>query len=225
MSPYKVRGSLFMFRKRLVATVAAAPLLLLAGQALADTTISDKRTAPVSTGTINSGAADNIIIVAAGSIKIPATGPTGPIVNVNTNNTLVNKGEISSQDVNGSVGVLVNGGVTTTITNQGQITINDSYDQNAAANDTDHDGNLDGAFATGTGRYGVRFTGPGTVTGSFLNDTTGAITVEGNDSWGVSLESALNGNFTNYGTINILGTNTYGIQTTGPITEIGRAHV
>lgn len=218
VSPYKVRGSLFMFRKRLAASVAAAPLLLLAGQAMADTTISDKRTAPVATGTINSGAADNIIIAAGGSVKLPSTGPTGPIVNVNSNNTLVNKGEISSQDVNGSIGVQINGGTTTTFTNSGQITVNDSFDQAASANDTDKDGDLDGAFATGTGRYGLLVTGPGTVTGNILNDIAGAITVEGNNSWGVRIDSALNGNFTNFGSINILGNNTYGIQMTGPVT-------
>ena len=44
MSPYKVRGFQFMFRKRLVASVAAAPLLLFASQALAEITITDTRT-------------------------------------------------------------------------------------------------------------------------------------------------------------------------------------
>lgn len=218
VSPYKVRGSLFMFRKRLAATVAAAPLLLLASQAMADTTITDKRTAPVATGTINGGAADNIIIAAGGSVKLTSTGPAGAIVNVNTNNTLVNKGEITSQDVNGSVGVRLNGGTTSSFTNNGQITINDSFDQSAAANDTDKDGDLDGAFATGTGRYGLLLSGAGTFTGSILNDIAGAITVEGNDSWGVRIDSALNGNFTNYGSINILGNNTYAIQMAGPVT-------
>lgn len=218
VSPYKVRGFQFMFRKRLVATAAVAPLLLFASHAFADTTISDKRTAPIATGTINSGAADNIIIAAGGSVVIPSTGAAGPIVTINTNNTLVNKGEISSQDVNGSIGVQINGGTTTSFTNSGQITINDSFDQAASAHDTDHDGDLDGAFATGSDRYGVRITGAGTVTGTFLNDLGATITVEGNNSYGVSLESAFVGNFTNFGNINILGNNVYGVRMTAPVT-------
>jgi hypothetical protein len=208
-----------MFRKRLVATVAVAPLLLLAGQAMADTTISDKRTAPVATGTINSGAADNIIVAAGASVILPSTASAGPIVTVNSNNTLNNKGEIASKDVNGSIGVQINGGVTTTFTNTGQITVNDSWDQTSTANDTDKDGNIDGPFATGSGRYGVLIGSTGTtVTGNMLNDVGGLITVEGNDSWGISLQSGLVGNFTNNGSVSIVGNNTYGIQLSGPVT-------
>ena len=218
VSPYKVRGFQFMFRKRLVATAAVAPLLLFASHAMADTTISDKRTAPVATGTINSGAADNIIIASGGSVVIPSTGSAGPVVTVNTNNTLVNKGEILSQDVTGSIGVQINGGTTTSFTNSGQITINDSFDQSASAHDTDHDGDLDGDFATGSDRYGVRITGAGTVTGTFLTVAGSSITVEGNNSFGVSVESAFTGSFTNYGSISVLGNNIYGVRMTGAIT-------
>lgn len=218
VSPYKVRGSLFMFRKCLAASVAAAPLLLLAGQAMADTTISDKRTSPVDTGTINGGAPDNIIVALGAGVVIPSTGAAGPIITVSTNNTLNNKGEISSKDVNGSIGVQINGGVTTTFTNSGLISITDSYDQSAAANDTNHDGNLDGPFAMGTGRYGLLITGPGTVTGNILNDVGGTIAVEGNNSYGISVESALNGNLTNSGAITVVGDNVFGVRTTGAVT-------
>jgi hypothetical protein len=215
VSPYKVRGFQFMFRKRLVASVAAAPLLLFASHALADTTISDAKTAPIATGTINGGAPDNIIIAAAGTVKV--TTP-GPLVTVNSNNTLVNKGEISSVDVDGSIGIQVNGGVTTNLTNSAVIKIVDSLDQGAASTNTDSDADLDGPFANGTGRYGIRITGPGAVTGNILNDATGSISVEGNNSWGISLESALVGNFTNLGTVRVIGNNSYGIQITGPVT-------
>ena len=219
MSPYKVRGFQFMFRQRLVASVAAAPLLLFASQALAEVTISDARTAAIATGTINSGAADNITIASGGSVKLTTA---GPMVTVNSNNTLTNKGEISSKDVNGSTGVQINGGTTTTFTNTGQITVNDSYtakdDGTGSPTSTAGDGNLDGAFATGSDRYGVRITGAGTVTGSFLNDVGGVITVEGNDSYGVSVESALNGDFSNLGAINIVGNDVYAVRMTGAIT-------
>eukprot|EP01035_Chromulina_nebulosa_P059381 gene59381-81284_t len=147
--PQKVRGSLYMFRKRLVATAAVAPLLLFASQAMADVTITDKRTAPVSTGTINSGAPDNIIIANSGGVKITTA---GPIVTVNSNNTVVNNGEIASVDVDNSVGVQLNGGTTTSLTNNAVITLNDSLNQAAAATDTDKDGDLDGPFANDSNR-------------------------------------------------------------------------
>ncbi|MFA7262842.1 MAG: autotransporter outer membrane beta-barrel domain-containing protein [Caulobacter sp.] len=220
MSPLKVRGFHYMFRKRLVATVAAAPLLLLASQALAaDVTISDKRTAPITTGTIDNGAPGNIIVGSGGSVIVTTT---GPIVTINSNNTVVNNGEISSKDVDGSVGILVNGGVTTSLTNTSVISITDTYtakdDGSGSATSTAGDGNLDGPFATGTGRYGIRVTGAGAVTGDILNDTAGAITVEGNDSWGISLESALIGDFTNLGSVNVTGNDIHGIQISGPVT-------
>jgi hypothetical protein len=220
VSPYKVRGSLFMFRKRLAASVAAAPLLFLAGQAMAaDVTISDKRTAPVATATINSGAPGNIIVAAGGSVIITTT---DAIVTVNSDNTVVNNGEISSKDVDGSVGIQVNGGVTTSVTNNGAITVNDSYtaqdDGSGSATSTAGDGNLDGAFATGTGRYGIRISGPGAVTGDIFNANGGSITVEGNSSAGISLQTALVGNFTNRGAINVVGNNSYGVQVAGPVT-------
>ncbi|HRD26660.1 MAG TPA: autotransporter outer membrane beta-barrel domain-containing protein [Caulobacter sp.] len=204
-----------MFRKRLVATVAAAPLLLLASQALADVTISDKRTAPVATGTVDNGAPGNIIISNTGSVKLTTA---GPLVTVNSDNTVINNGEISSEDVDNSTGILVVGGTTTTVTNASVIKIVDTFNQTATANDADKDGDLDGAFATGTGRYGIRVTGPGAVTGDILNDTSGSISVEGNNSWGISVESAVIGDVTNLGAISITGDNVYGMQITGPVT-------
>ena len=79
VSPLRVRGFQFMFRKRLVATVAAAPLLVFASGAFAETTITDTRTSGVSTATINSGAADDIRITSAGKVK-PTTGGTAGAV-------------------------------------------------------------------------------------------------------------------------------------------------
>ena len=215
VSPLKVRGSLYMFRKRLVATVAAAPLLLFASQALADVTITDKRTAPVATGTINGGAADNIIISNTGSVVVTTA---GPIVTINSNNTVQSSGQITSQDVDGSIGIQINGGTTTTVTNNAVITLNDSLNQAAAATDTDKDGDLDGPFANGTGRYGIRASGVGAITGDILNSSSGAITIEGNNSFGISIESALIGDLTNFGSVTITGNNIYGIRSTAAIT-------
>lgn len=216
MSPYKVRGSLFMFRKRLVASVAVAPLLLFAGQALAaDITISDKRTAAVATSTIDSGAPGNIIVGSAGGITVTTS---TPIITVDSNNTVTNNGILSSTDVDNSVGIQVNGGVTTTIINAGSITIVDSYDQTASANNTNPsvDLDLDGPFAQGTGRYGIRVSGAGSVTGNITN--SGTISVEGNNSTGIALQTGLIGNLQNSASVVVVGSDTYGIHSTAAIT-------
>ena len=209
MSPFQVRGFQFMLRKRLAATVAAAPLLFLAGGALAETTIADTRTTGVATATINGGAADDIKITTAGKVKPTATGAA---VTINSNNSVNNAGEISTEDVDGSIGVLVTSGVTGNLTNGGAIRILDSY----TAKDDDNDGELDGEFATGTGRYGVKVEGP--VTGDVVIVTGGGVTVEGNNSWGVLISGGLTGDFLSQGAISVVGDNTYGVQVTGPVT-------
>ena len=68
-----------MFRKRLVATAAATPLLIFASGAFAETTIADTRTTGVSTATINNGAPDDIRITSAGKLKPAAGGSAGAI--------------------------------------------------------------------------------------------------------------------------------------------------
>lgn len=211
VSPNKVRGFQFMFRKRLVATVAAAPLLLFGSQALAEITITDTRTTPVLTST----GGDALRITNAGKIKPTATAGGGSLI-VDSNHNVVNEGEIATRDIDNTAGILINGGVSANITNSGLITIDDSYQ----ATDSDKDGILDGPFAEGTGRYGIRLTGAGAFTGNITNGSSGVITVLGNDSAGISLESAINGNVLNRGTVVVTGTNTYGIHIldTAPVT-------
>ncbi|MDO9338359.1 MAG: autotransporter outer membrane beta-barrel domain-containing protein [Caulobacter sp.] len=196
-----------MIRHRLLAGVAATPLLLCALPALAETTISTERTTPVKTSTVNAGAADDLLIDEDGSIVLETAGPA---VTVDSDNTVTNEGGIEIEAVDGAVGIQVNGGVTTTVSNEGSITLEDGFDQDDEDNDTDDDGDYDGAFATGTGRYGIRVSGPGTVTGDIAS--SGSITVEGNDSYGVSLESALTGNLVVGGSTSVLGDNAVGVN-------------
>ena len=69
--------------------------------------------------------------------------------------------------------------VTSGITLSGKIIADESY----APTDADNDGDLDGPFATGTGRFGIRTNGA--MTGNILITSTGTITVEGNNSAGI----------------------------------------
>ncbi|WGM37631.1 autotransporter outer membrane beta-barrel domain-containing protein [Caulobacter sp. NIBR1757] len=202
-----------MIRHRLLAGAAAAPLLLLAPQALAETTISTERTTPVRTSTASStGAADDVLIDEDGSIVLTVPGPA---ITVDSNNTVTNEGTVEIEAIDGAIGIQVNGGVTTTVANDGVILIEDGFDETDDDLDTDDDGDLDGDFATGTGRYGIRISGSGTVTGDISN--SGSITVEGNDSYGISLETALDGNLVANGAIAVTGDNALGLNIAAPV--------
>ncbi|MCH8617049.1 autotransporter domain-containing protein [Sphingomonas sp. SM33] len=145
---------------------------------------------------------------ASGDIRISNTGsvkPTsGVAVTVNTNNYAKNEGTIAIQGSNNSAGIVANAGLTGDISNSGTITIDENY----TATDTDSDGDIDGAFAQGSGRFGIHVLGA--LAGNIAN--SGTITVEGNNSGGIVLDGPLTGNITNSGSISLLGNDTVGIK-------------
>jgi hypothetical protein len=200
--------------RKLLATAAALAPLVIASGANADVVISSVRTTPILTSNATGTAADNIRFSGGGGINLTS----GVGVTVDSNNTLtVDSGTaINLQNsASGSTGVLVNGGVTTNISLAGQILVNDDLTEYP---DTDKDGDVDGPWATGTDRYGIRLAGPGQVTGNVELASTSVIQVEGNNSYGVSVESGLVGNLNSYGTIAVIGDNTVGIRTAAPVT-------
>lgn len=200
-----------MQRKVLVATVAAAPLLAIGLAASAQTTVSTARTTPITTSTATGSTADDIRITAEGSIK-PTT--AGPIVTIDSNNKVTNLGTLSTNGVNDGVGVLIIGGKTGGLTNSATISLLEDY----TASDSDSDGDLDGVFAQGSNRIGVRLTNAGVFTGDITNDATGIISIEGNNSAGMLLEGPIVGNVTNLGAISVIGDNAYGLRLAAPVT-------
>ncbi|EJL34800.1 hypothetical protein PMI01_01493 [Caulobacter sp. AP07] len=197
--------------RHLLTTAALAPLLLYAGGVRAETQVtSSSRTTPIATSTANAGAADDVKITADGAIKPTAS---GAIATVDSDNTLTNNGVLSTNNVSDSIGMLVLGGHTGTVLNSATISLVEDYDYT----DDDSDGDYDGLFAKGSGRYGVRLTGSSPFVGAITNDSTGSISIEGNDSAGVSLEAALTGSLLNAGTISVTGDRGYGIRNTGTI--------
>ena len=174
----------------LVAVSVAVP-------ASAETVISTAVTTPQSTS-----ASGDIKVSSTGSVK-PATGAA---VTLNTNNYVRNEGTIQVTGANDSTGILANSGLTGEITNSGTITIDENY----TPTDTDTDGDIDGPFAQGSNRFGIRVLGPGTFTGNITN--SGTITVEGNNSGGLAVDSALVGNLNVSGTIKVLGENSVGVR-------------
>lgn len=199
-----------MPHKFLIVTAAAAPMLLAAGDALAEVEVtSSTRTAPISTSSPNGGAADDVKVTSDGVITLSVS---GPIVTLDSDNTVTLNGGLASANVDDSVGVLVIGGHTGSVSNTGTISLLEDYDYE----DTDEDGDYDGLFAKGYRRYGIRVTGTDAFTGDLTN--SGAITIEGMDSAGVSLEAPLIGNLTHSGSISVMGDRGHGVLVAAPVT-------
>ena len=195
--------------------LTSVAILVSATAAQAETVIGTKVTDRAKTSTVKAGAADDIKITAAGSI-VP-TGP-GAAVTIDSNHKVTNEGTITITDANDATGILANAGVAGTITHSGKIEIVETY----TPTDADKDGDLDGAFATGARRYGIRLAPGGTFTGAI--GSSGTITVEGNDSAGIAADSRLAGSLSNSGTISVTGDRAVGVraqEVTGNVTLTG----
>jgi len=185
-------------RSLLASTALGALAVVLATPASGEQVISTAVTTPLTTA----GAGDNIRISSTGSVK-----PTGgAAVTINSNNSVKNEGTIAIQGANGSTRILANTNLTGDINNTNIITIDEDY----TPTDTDKDGDVDGPFAQGSNRFGIHVLGGGTYTGNILN--SGTITVEGNQSAGIAIDSALTGSFSNSKTVQIAGDDSAAIR-------------
>lgn len=190
----------------LLATTAivGTALLLVPGAARA-TDVTTKQTAPLRTSTVKAGAPDTIVVTSAGSVVLTS----GTAITQDSNHAVSNAGTLSVSNASGAIGIDSLAGTSGDIVNTGTITIDEPY----APTDTDNDGDLDGAFALGANRFGIRTQGAhaGKLTQS------GTITVEGNDSAGIALGGTLTGAFTHDGTTKVVGDRSVGVST-GAIT-------
>jgi len=177
--------------------------------------ITTVRTTPITTANATeTGTADSIRISGSGAITL-ASG-TALTVNSSHNFTMDGAGSITmSPAADGATAVLVNGGVTSNVTIGATISIGDTID---TFPDTDNDGDLDGPWATGTGRYGIRYAAGAPVTGNLIVSTAGSIGVDGNNSYAISIESGLIGNIQSQGSIRVVGDNSVALRTQGTVT-------
>ena len=120
-------------------------------------------------------------------VRISSTGsvkPTsGAAVTINSNDSVKNEGTIQITGANDSTGILANTNLT---------------------------GDIDGPFAQGSNRFGIHVLGGGAYTGNIIN--SGTITVEGNQSAGIAIDSALTGSITTTNNISVLGNDSVGIR-------------
>lgn len=189
--------------KRLFVSAAVLPLLS-AGAAHAETKISTATTTPVRTSTVAAGQPDHITVEAAGSIAPTAPGAA---ITVDSSNAVVNNGAITFTGVNNATGIEIRPGVFMAVTHGGTINLQEDY----TPTDADNDGDLDGPFAQGSGRFGIRALGGGGPANGAIA-STGTITIEGNDSAGISIETRLNGNLTVSGATTVVGDRGVGIR-------------
>lgn len=173
--------------------------LTIAGTAVAED-VTTKKTAPLRTSTIKNGAADAINITKDGSVVL--TGGTG--VTMDSNNAVSNAGAITVSNADGAIGIRAVAGTSGDIANTGTISVDEPY----TPTDTDKDGDLDGPFALGSNRTGIRIDGD--HTGKLTN--SGTITVEGNNSAGISLGGKLTGAFLHDGKTTVLGDHSVAID-------------
>ncbi|MEH3121585.1 MAG: autotransporter domain-containing protein [Sphingomonas phyllosphaerae] len=185
--------------RRLLASTSLGAMLV-ASTAVAQTTIDTRQAAPVRTSTIKAGARDSIRIGASGSVV-----PTGGVaVTIDSDNTVANAGTLQVTGANDATAILAQDNVRSDIANSGKLIVDETY----VPADTDKDGDLDGPFAQGARRFGIRTAGR--FNGNIAN--SGEITVKGNDSAGIFLGGATSGNVTHDGKTTVTGDRATGIR-------------
>jgi uncharacterized protein with beta-barrel porin domain len=168
--------------------------------------ISKSTSTPISTSTVDNGAADDITINDNG--KIVADTEAGFVaITVDSSNDVANDGTIKIEDSDSSIGIHINTDVTSTITHSGSIQLIEDYTRE----DEDGDDDDDGELAIGTDRIGILLDAGGTLTGDIILESGSSITVEGNNSGGILLNSILDGSFSDDATISVTGSDAIGI--------------
>ncbi|MGV8928144.1 MAG: autotransporter outer membrane beta-barrel domain-containing protein [Brevundimonas sp.] len=198
----------------LATAVAIAPLMAASGS-MAEVVISTARTTPITTANATGSGPDSIRMATGGSITVSS----GVAVTVNSSHGFdMDSGSSIAMlaSANGSTAVLINGGNTANITIGGSIEVADDILPNTDV-DTDNDGDGDGPYANGTGRYGVRLAGAAPLVGNIIVESGAKIVVDGNSSYGMSLEAPLTGNFDMLGVIEVIGNDGYALRVTGDI--------
>lgn len=201
------------FTKFLASTAplaCGALVLATAVPARADTTINSG-----TTGTLKTSSAGNVTISSTGTL----TGSPGAVVTVDSSSTVnVNASGIiyagtATSPQSGAIGIQINPGTTTTITNAGTISVLENYDPTTADATHVNGSFLNGAVSAVSGRYGIYGAAGGTITGSISNvASTGVITVDGENSAGIRIDSTLAGTFNTQGAITVLGDNSQGVK-------------
>ena len=177
-------------------------------------TVSTETTTPLETATANNGTPADITITEDGSIELGGT--EGQVaVTMNSDNNITNNGEIQIDDTDNVTAIALEADRMGDLTMAGSIDLVEDYDRT----DDDDDDDLDGPLALGENRIGIHLLNGGTHTGDIDLQTGSSLTIEGNESAAVLLESALDGAFTLDGLISVIGEDSVGIEIDNGVTD------
>lgn len=182
-------------------TLLAAGLALLAVNAAraGNVTISNSRTTPVESATADGTSAGDITITSSGSVTVSS----GPAVTLNSNNAVNNQGTIAVTSDTGAIGVLVEAGNTGSFANSGDI--------DALITDSDD-------IATGSGNIAFWVSGSGAFIGNISFASSSTLNVGGTNSFGMLLDSDVQGMIDISGAMAADGSGTVGFQSNRKIT-------
>lgn len=176
--------------------------------------ISTETTEPVTTATADNGAPADITITEDGSIELGGT--EGQVaVTMDSDNNITNNGVILIEDTDNVTGILLEADRVGDLTMSGAVNLVEDYTRT----DDDDDDDVDGPLAIGENRIGIHLDDGGTHTGDIDLQGGSSIAVEGNNSAGVLLESALDGAFTLDGAIGVLGTDSVALEIDNGVTD------
>ncbi len=189
-------------------------------------------TTTATTTTITGAATNPVTTKKGGDVTVSSTGSItltgGNAISVNSNNSAYNQGAITINDApstsnpataTDSAGILVVGGFKGTISNSGSITNTDSAPLAAEQGGQGVYANIF-VLTNGENRYGIQVAADDNklFTGSIDNAANASITILGNDSAGIFVDTGgLKGNITSEGTINVTGNNSSGILVNAPV--------
>ena len=189
----------FMFASALVTLTVAAP------SAFADREITDEITTSVATSTAGTGGVpDNIIITNTGRVVLATPGTA---VTLDSDNTVEMDGDIEIiSDDDGGVGIHVVGGNTGDLTIGGEIRVEaeNRPEDDDGDNDVDFP-NDDGPTAIGGNRIGILVDGAGDFVGNVIMESSGMISIIGNDSAAIRVLTGIDGDMSLRGSINVVG--------------------
>ena len=185
---------------------AALALPLMAGEAFAQTEITDNRDA-----TVRTSVTGDLTITDTSTIS-PTTGAG---VVVDSSNDVDIDGTIQIEDRDDATGVEIQTGNSGDVTLGGDILITEDY----TPEDTDDDRIADGPVAIGSGRTGILISGADTFTGNLVTEAASRIVVEGNDSYGIRLASSATfaGNMDLDGSIGMTGDRSVAVALEGDV--------
>jgi hypothetical protein len=203
-------------RRRLLAAASVAAFISV--PALAEEEIDGERSTQVRTSEIG----DDVVITSSGRVTL---NNPGPAVVVDSDDTLTtNSGsQINIDGVDGAVGIQALGGVESAIAHGGSIRLGeaDSDDAAPAINEpldsyTEERGKT-GILIGEVGADGGTLPGQSPFSGDVEVSSGGAVSVIGQDSYGIRTVTAVDGDVASRGVVSVTGENSRGISIEGDV--------